>query len=174
MTESDKKPHTGNAKHVSLDKSADILEAMFKQYFKLAMDHLTKATSTSNILLIIVGALITLVGFDKNVCGAVDAAAAIGVIIIAVFGGSWTWKQLERYHHWEHIAHKYQEELAKIVPMLKTERVYRPGAEEAAAKGFSTVFARTIQVRYLWVALYSLIAVFGLWLLYRSMMTPCP
>jgi hypothetical protein len=99
MPEGDKKPHNGNAEQVSLDKRADILEAMFKHYYELAVDHLTKATSTSNILLIIVGAIITLIGYDKQVCDLIDAAAAIGVTIIAVFGFLWTRKQLERYRH---------------------------------------------------------------------------
>jgi hypothetical protein len=173
MPEGDKKPHNGNAEQVSLDKRADILEAMFKHYYELAVDHLTKATSTSNILLIIVGAIITLIGYDKQVCDLIDAAAAIGVTIIAVFGFLWTRKQLERYRHFEYIAHLYQKQLAKIVEM-QTELDYRQWAEDAAAKEFRSLFAKKLSIPLLWGALYVFIALIGLGLLVYSVLAPCP
>jgi hypothetical protein len=160
---------------VSLEKSADILQATFKHYYEMAMDHLTKASTTSNILLIIVGAIITLVGFDQKVCGVVDLGGAIGVIVIALFGAAWTWKQFERYCHWEYIAYEYQKELTKMVPMLKTGRNYYDGAQKAAAKEFGDFFAKKIEVRYLWVFLHGIIAVIGVGLLAISIQNRiCP
>ena len=50
----------------SLEKRAEILQASFEHYYKMAMDHHTKAATTSNLLLIIVGALIALVGHDNK------------------------------------------------------------------------------------------------------------
>jgi len=159
-----------NTAHASLDKSADILQATFKHYYEMAMDHHTKATTTSNILLVIVGAIIALVGFDGEVCGVVDAGGGVAVFVIGLFGAVWAWKQHERYHHWEYIAKEYQKELAEIVRMLKTGDEYKEGANEAAAKKFSNFFARKLSDRYLWVSLHVIVAVIGLGLLRVSLM----
>src|SRR5215207_3659614 len=101
---------TGNV--INLDKRADILQATFEHYYKMAMDHHAKAATTSNILLILVAAILTLVGLNKQVCyEPVDVGSAIGVIVIALLGAGWAWKQYERYQYWEYIARQYQEEL---------------------------------------------------------------
>ena len=169
MPENDKKQHDGNTNHLSQDKRADILQATFKHYFEMAMDHHTKAATTSNILLVIVGAIIALVGLDKKVCGVVDFGGGLAVFVIGLFGAVWAWKQHERYHYWQNIADEYYEELTKIVPMLKTRDKYDEDAKEAAAEEFGTLFARRILDRYLWVSLHGIIAVAGLWLSVISM-----
>ncbi len=165
MAESDKKQHDGDPGHVNLEKSADILQATFKHYFEMAMDHHTKAATTSNILLIMVGAIIGLVGLDNKVGGAVTFVGGLAVFVIGLFGAVWAWKQHERYHFWEHIAYEYQKELAKIVPMLKTGEAYYEGAKEATAKEFGALFAKRILDRYLWVSLHGIVAVIGLGLM---------
>jgi hypothetical protein len=165
MTESDNKQHDGYPGQVGLDKRADILQATFEHYFKMAMDHLTKATTTSNILLIIVGVIIGLVGLDNKVGGGVDLVGGFGVFVIGIFGAVWALKQHERYHFWQHIAYEYQKELTKIVPMLKTGEDYYAGAGDAAVKEFGSLFARRIQNPYLWVSLHGIVAVTGLGLM---------
>lgn len=165
MPESDKKQQDGNTRPVNVEKSADILQATFKHYFEMAMDHHTKAATTSNILLVVVGAIIALVGLDEKVCGVVDFGGALAVFVIGLFGAMWAWKQHERYHYWQHIAYEYQKELTKIVPMLKTGYAYNDGAQEAAAKKFGSLFARRILDRYLWVSLHGIVSAIGLGLL---------
>ena len=172
MLEGNKKPQTGNTEYVTVDKRADILQATFEHYYEMAMDHLTKAATTSNILLIIVGAIITLVGFDQKVCGVVDLGGAISVIVIALFGAAWVWKQLERYCHWAYIAYEYQKELTKIVPMLKTGKDYYDDAQKAAVKDFGDFFAKKIEAGSLWVFLHGIIAVIGVGLLAISIICP--
>ncbi len=56
MGMSNSKPIEENAEYVSVNKRADILQATFEHHYKMAMDHHTKAATTSNILLVIVGA----------------------------------------------------------------------------------------------------------------------
>jgi hypothetical protein len=164
----------GPPEPVALEKSADILQSTFEHYYKMAMDHHTKAATTSHILLIIVAAIITLVGLDKAICGPVDIGSAIGVILIALLAAMWAWKQHERYHYWENIASKYQEELIKIVPMLQPRLVYDAAAQESATKMFLPFFATTLQDRYLWPIVHGIIAVIGLGLLVISISnSPC-
>ena len=155
MSESHEQQYDVNAGYVNLEKSADILQATFKHYFEMAMDHHTKAATTSNILLIIVGAIIGLSGLDNKVGG-------LAVFVIGLFGAAWAWKQHERYHFWEHIAYEYQKELTQIVPMLKTGEAYYDGAQQATAKEFGSLFAKRIRDRYLWVSLHGIVAVMGL------------
>jgi hypothetical protein len=174
MPEGDKTQQNENAGHVSLDKRADILQATFKHYYDMAMDHHTKAATTSHILLIIVAAIITLVGFDKEVCrGVVDIGSAIGVILIAFLGAMWAWKQHERYHYWEYIACKYQEKLIHMVPMLQPRRTYDRDAETSAAEDFYPFFAKKLKDRFLWPIAFVVIAVIGLGLLVVSILNPC-
>jgi|SRR5215212_5285673 len=177
MLEDDKKQHNGNSGYVSPDKRADILQATFEHYYKMAMDHHTKAATTSNILLILVAAILTLVGLDKVVCrDVVDVGSAIGVIVIALLGAGWAWKQHERYQYWEYIAYQYQEELTNIVSGLHTGRYYYDAAQEDAAqkfRSFRSFFARKLKERYLWPIVFGVIAVIGLGLLAISWIKPC-
>lgn len=183
MPESDRKRDDGNAGHVWVsprnvepEKSADILQATFKHYADVGLDHQRQAATTSNILLVVVGAIIALVGFDKEVCGVVDVGGAVAVIIIGAFGAVWSWKQHERYTYWKFIAEEYQKELVKIVPMLKTENKYKKHVEMVTAKDFGGFFARTLHVRYLWVFLHIIIVVIigGGLFVYSTWHLTCP
>ena len=169
---------TGNV--INLDKRADILQATFEHYYKMAMDHHTKAITTSNILLILVAAILTLVGLDKQVCydvdNVVDVGSAIGVIVIALLGAGWAWKQHERYQYWEYIARQYQEELTNIVSGLHTGPYYYDAAQKYASKEvrlFGSSFASNFKERYLWPFVFGVIAVIGLGLLVISIKFEC-
>jgi len=168
MSISEKKHDDGNPSQFSLEKSADILQATFKHYFEMVMDHHTKAATTSNFLLIIVGAIIGLVGLDNKIGGAVDFVGGLAVFLIGLFGAAWAWKQHERYHFWQHIAYEYQKELTKIMPMLQTGEAYYESARDAAAEEFGSLFARQVQDRYLWVSLHGIVALVGLGLMVVS------
>jgi hypothetical protein len=173
MTKSDSKQV--DEKSLEPEKKADILQATFEHYYGMAMDHHTKAATTSNILLVIVGAILVLVGFDKEVCrSVVDLGSAIAVMLIGLFGGVWAWKQHERYHYWQFIAIEYQKELKKLMPELETRYAYRNSAKADAEKDFGHFFARTLEDRYLWVSLHVIVAVIGLVLLILSSLAPCP
>ena len=150
------------ARSVDAEKSADVLQATFEHYYGMALDHHTKATTTSNILLLVVGAIIAFIGLDEVLGGAVDLAAALAVFGIGAFGAVWAWKQNERYFYWRFIALKYQKELSGIVPRLKPESEYEGAAQDAAADDFGNYTARTIHVRHLWVTLHAIVAVIGL------------
>lgn len=168
MSDSTQNLSNENPRYVSLEKSADILQATFKHYFEMAMDHHTKAATTSNILLIIVGAILGLVSLDSKLGGVIDFVGGLSVFIVGLFGATWAWKQHERYHYWEYIAYEYQKELTKIVPMLKVEAEYSSDAQASAAKRFGSLFARRIRDRFLWVSLHGLVAVIGLGLMVAS------
>ncbi len=161
-------------KYVSVDKRADVLQATFEHYYRMAMDHHTKAATTSNILLVIVGALLVLVGLDEKICcSGVDIGSAIAVILIGLFGAVWAWKQHERYHYWEFIAIKYQQELKKIMPGLETRHSYKNGAVAYAKDQFGHFFAETLKDRWLWVILHFIIVVMGITLLILSLLNTC-
>ena len=163
-----------DSKHVCVDKKADILQATFEHYYKMAMDHHTKAATTSNILLVIVGAILVLVGLDKEICrSVVDAGSAIAMMLIGLFGAVWAWKQHERYHYWEFIAIEYQKELKKIMPELETGQAYKNGAEAHAEKKFKRFFAKTLKDRYLWVILHFIVIAIGTALLILSLLVAC-
>ena len=117
--------HNGNCEYVNVDKRADILQGTFKHYFDMAMDHHTKATTTSNILIIIVGALIGLVGLDNTVGGGVDLVSGFAVCGIGIFGALWAWKQHERYHYWEYIAYEFSPDHAD--ELLKAALIMEKG-----------------------------------------------
>jgi hypothetical protein len=131
MSENAKMSDGGNTKQVGPDTRANILQATYQHYFGMAMDHHTKAATTSNFLLIIVGVLISFVSFDTVFGSTVALVCGLAVFVIGLFGVVWTRKQLERYYFWQHIAHQYQKDLAKIVPELTIEDVYRTSAENA-------------------------------------------
>jgi hypothetical protein len=174
MNESDNNQVDENTEHVSVDKRADILQATFEHYYGMAMDHHTKAATTSNILLVIVGAILVLVGFDKVICRSeVDLGSAILVILIGIFGAVWAWKQHERYRYWEFIAIEYQKVLMKITPKLRTRHAYKSDAEDCAEEYFGHFFAKTLKDRYLWVILHVMVVAIGIVLLKLALQTTC-
>jgi hypothetical protein len=174
MKESDNRLADENTSCVSNDKRADILQSAFEHYYGMAMDHHTKAATTSNILLVIVGAILVLVGYDKELCRSdIDVGSAIAVMVIGLFGAVWARKQHERYHYWEFIAIAYQRELKKIMPDLKTRHAYKDNAETHAESQFGHFFAKTVKDRYLWVILHVIIAILGAVLLILSLLNTC-
>ena len=83
MTENESKQVDEKSKFVSVDKKADILQSTFEHYYRMAMDHHTKAGTTSNIILVIVGAILVLVGLDGGICRSeVDIISAIALILL--------------------------------------------------------------------------------------------
>jgi hypothetical protein len=148
---------------VNLEKRADILQQTFEHYYRMAMDHHAKAATTSNILLIIVAALIGFIGMDNKLGGSLDILSGFAVSIIGLFGVVWSWKQQERYEFWEQIAYKYQEALVNIVP-LNPATAYYACAKESTAKKFGPHFAE-IHDRVLWVALHFFIVLIGIGLM---------
>jgi hypothetical protein len=132
VSENFKMQDDGEPEQVDPNTRANILQVTFKHYFEMAMDHHTKAATTSNFLLIIVGVLISFASSKADIGGNVNLLIGLAVFIVGLFGMVWTWKQLERYYFWQHIAHQYQNDLAKMVPELIAEDVYRTGAEDAA------------------------------------------
>ncbi|TVL97970.1 MAG: hypothetical protein CV087_21810 [Candidatus Brocadia sp. WS118] len=163
MASNDKKlSEASTTEHVSIEKSADILQATFQHYFNMAMDHNAKAATTTNILLVVVGAIIAIIGHDNEIKGLVDSSGAIAVGVIGIFGVVWVRKQQERYHYWQSIALQYQEELTKIVPLLKPRNAYEKHAENVAAEEVGPILARRIYERHLWVTLHVLVVILGL------------
>ena len=160
MSKNIKMEDSVHPERASLDTSANILQGTFKHYFEMAMDHHTKAATTSNFLLIIVGVLIGVVSFDDATHENVNFVIGVAVFVIGLFGMVWTRKQLERYTFWQHIAHQYQKDLAKIVPELKTEDVYCTGTEMAASEKYSSL--AKIHERWLWASLHGIVAAIGL------------
>lgn len=155
--------------YVTIEKSADIIQATFQHYFNMAMDHNAKAATTTNILLVVVGAIIAIIGRDDKIKGFVDSGGAIAVCVIGIFGVVWVRKQQERYHYWQSIALQYQEELTKIVPLLKPRDAYEKHAENVAAEEVGPILARRIYERHLWVTLHIIVAILGARLFLISM-----
>jgi hypothetical protein len=170
MFQGEKQLDKEHLQHVSVDKRADILQATFKHYYDVAMDHHTKAATISSILLILVAAIIGgVVGHAGKVGDMVAFGGGLAVFLIGVFGAVWAWKQHERYHYWQHIAYEYQNKLKTIVPGLKTGQAYYNAALEATVKEFGSIFAKKISDRYLWVSLHSIVAAIGFFLMVVSM-----
>jgi len=170
MTSGDRKSsEASTTEHVSIEKSADILQATFQHYFNMAMDHNAKAATTTNILLVVVGAIIAVIGHDNEIKGMVDSGGAIAVCVVGIFGVVWVRKQQERYHFWQSIALQYQEELIKIVPLLKSRDAYEKHAENVAAEEVGPILARRIYERHLWVTLHVIVVILGLGLCLISM-----
>ena len=150
---------------VNVEKSADILQAISKHYFDTASNHNAKAATTSNILLVIVGVIIAIVGQDGEIRGLIDSGGATLICVIGIFGIIWTRKQQERYYYWRHIAMKYQENLTEIVPSLEMESKYTKSAREFTKVKFKLMSPGQIRERYLWAILYAIVFAIGLGLL---------
>lgn len=68
-------------------------------------------------------------------------------------------------YFWQNIAYQYQNELKKIVPRLQTGEEYYGDAEDAAAEKYTSLFAKIIHERWLWVSLHGIVAAIGLGLM---------
>jgi uncharacterized membrane protein YiaA len=165
MPEGEEQQDCKRPEQVSLDTRASIFQETFKHYFEMAMDHHTKAATTSNFLLIIVGAVIGLISLDDKISGVMDFISGLAVFVIGLFGALWTWKQHERYYFWQHIAYEYQKKLKEIVPGLKTGEEHYQIARAVATKRYGTLFTKNIHERWLWVSLHGIVTIFGLWLM---------
>ena len=155
---------------VSLNKTADILQATFKHYFEMAMDHHTKATTASNIMLILVAAIITILTRARGETYAAYAIFGSIICLIGIFDMAWVWKQHERYHYWEKIAYGYQEELRTIVPLLKPIWYYKKAAEANSAAMFGTLFV--FRDRYLHLFLHLIVLIIGIMMVILPRLIP--
>lgn len=154
-----------------LDKKADIYQALFEHHYRMAMDHHTKAATTSNLLLIIVGSVLVLAGFDDTICNSpVDKGCGIALMIVGTFGALWAYKQHERYQYWKHIATRYQCQLIEILSSLKTVEDYKKLAVRKM-NPLDRIFAR-LSDRWLWVSLHIIIALIG-WALFSYASQNC-
>ena len=162
---------------VNKNKKADILQAYVEQYYRMAMDHHTKAGTVSQILLVIVTAITTLIGFDKHINGdPIDIMGSLMVLVIGGFGMLWAAKQMERYHYWEFIALGYREKLRKLIPELGDKNTYKPEDRESDKevdhllnpdrdnKKMLPYFIYRCQDKYLWIGLNGFIVVLGVFL----------
>lgn len=173
MKDSDSKKLNERARYVTTDKEAEVLQANFEHYYQMAIDHYTKAGTTSHILLAIVSALFVLIGYDKKILySRIDVISAILVMFIGAFGAVWAGRQMERYRYWESIALQYQEKLEKIIPDFKRRKKYRTEAKIDSKKVFIRPFGSFVSLvrdPYLWVILHLFILGMGGVLLYFAL-----
>ena len=137
-------------------KRADVLQANFEHYYSMAMDHHTKAGTSSQILLAIVGAILVAVGYDNKICDT-DKGGAVLIMSIGFFGAVWAARQMERYRYWQSIALAYQEEMKEIIPEFKTQDVYKSIAKACSRRTYPQPFGfffNWVQDRYLWIFLH--------------------
>lgn len=165
---------------------ARTLEAMFKHYADVGLDHQRQSEATSRILLVIAGAIVTLIGVDGELIGIVDAVGAFAVAIIGGFGMVWSWKQHETYKYWTHIAEVFQEALFDLVLGPRPEgnvegkadseaaeepsiQKPRPGmvddlkkyANAKTAKEYGDFVVYRVHVRHLWVGVHGVVMLLG-------------
>lgn len=167
-----KKNDTGKSDVLKGFKASDkvsLLQANFEQYYRMAMDHYTKAGTTSQILLGIAGAVIVVVGYDKSITSdSVDKASAWLIMLIGLFGAVWAGRQMQRYRYWQAIALAYHKEIQGIWPDFKTKDEYSSVAFDESVTTFPGIlgcfFAR-VKDRYLWVILHVFIFIIGFVLL---------
>lgn len=141
---------------------AEILQAMFQHYANVGLDHQRQSATTSNILLVIAGAILTVIGLDKELNSVGDAIGAAAVAIIGAFGMVWSWKQHETYKFWTNLAEIYQGELLDSLQGVKTASELRDEAEAETAKEFGRIAVYRIHIRYLWVALHAVVMLLGI------------
>lgn len=151
----------------SREKKAEILQSTFEHYYKMAMDHHTKAATTSNILIVIVGALLVIVGLDKRICHSPeDIGSAVTLMLIGFIGAAWALKQHERYLYWECYANFYQNDLKNFMSEFKTKEDYKCKAKRYInGKGRIMAFFTKRKDGYLWVLLHIIVILMGVSLL---------
>ena len=141
---------------------AETLRAMFKHYADVGLDHQRQSATTSNILLLIAGAILTLIGIDSRLDGLGDVMGAVGVAIIGGFGMIWSWKQHATYKYWTNIAQVYKRELFTLVPGPGQVSELSDDADSETAKEYGAFAVYNLRIRYLWVALHGLVMVLGI------------
>jgi len=164
MTKTNKENQDQHADFLSLDKKADILQASFEHYYKMAMDHHTKAGTTSNLLLIIVGALVAVVGHDGQLDTMVDFIGGIGISIVGLFGAVWVLKQHERYYFWQLIAKEYHKNLAAVVPDFITGEKYDDDYARKESKCAFGWIAEKYWDRRLWIIFHCMVTFLGIFI----------
>lgn len=138
-------------------KNKDLFLVLYKQYVTLALHHQGQASTTSNIILILAGAIFTLLTFDDKLQGGIDRIGGGTLVILGLFGMLWSLKHHERYDHFAGIAEGYRRELAQAVPALK--EVHQAALTESSRQVGLIAKAR---VRHLWAFLNLLIAGLGI------------
>ena len=151
-----------NIEQDKINKQAEILQSTFEHYYGMARDHYAVTATTSNLLILIVSAILVMVGIDQEICKSpVDLGGAIAIFLIGAFGAIWALKQKERYCYWAFYAHKYSEELEAIMPGRKTRKEYRKEAKKHTKKKFGRFVAECVKDSHLWVYLNLIILLIG-------------
>jgi len=138
-------------------ENKDLFLALYKQYVTLALHHQGQASTTANIILVLAGAIITLLTFDDELQGGIDRIGGGTLVILGLFGTLWSLKHHERYDYFAGLAEGYRRELAEAVPILKA--VHRAALTESSRQ---TGLISKSRVRHLWAVLNLLIAGLGI------------
>jgi hypothetical protein len=137
----------------------DVLLAMFKQYLDQALHHQNQRSATANILLILSGAAIGLITFDRVLGGEADVGAAFFLIGVGSFGCFWSVKQHERYAFYLERARGYRNKLDESLMNMDMKAI-NSAAKETIKKKYP--HTSRIRVWWLWGGLYLLIAILGI------------
>jgi hypothetical protein len=81
--------------YASKDKKADILQAYVEQYYRMAMDHYTKAGTMSQILLGFVTAMLVIIGYDNHINGSL--LDIMGATMVFIIGGVEAYGQQDKW-----------------------------------------------------------------------------
>ena len=192
MEESNSSKNGSNATEACEGRKVDIYQANFEHYYRMAMDHHTKAGTTSQILLAIVGALLVLLGYDDDICrNPIDIGSALFIILFGAFGAVWAATQIARYRYWEYIAFAYQRKIKKIIPEFKTRYAYKRRAEVKSGTAYPNLrhpinigpinigpvkigrCIMRVKDRYLWVLLHVSVFFMGVVLLLTAVFRCC-
>ena len=146
----------------------DALFGMFKQYMDHALHHQQQRSTIANIVIILSGAIIGLVTFDKVICGP-DLVAGIFVAGLGLFGLAWSIKQHERYSYYLNRARRYRDALAVAcsIDMAGMNKA----ADEKTAKKYGLLYR--VRVWPFWSFLYVLVIAVGVLITVYAWQTPC-
>lgn len=153
-------------KRDELSEQVDILLALYDHNASMGRHHQLLRERTTNIVLVLIGALIGFILYDKQVDSS-DIYPSLLVASLGLFGAIWCRKYHERYAWYMHRGSEYRDKLDELFPDLGIVKLKEKADQET--KTTYKVMTK-IKLTNLWVTAHLMIGCFGLWLAFMSVM----
>ena len=143
-----------------ISEQVDILLALYKHNAELGRHHQLLRERTTNIIIVLIGALIGFILYDKKVDN-FDIYPSLFISFLGFFGAIWCRKYHERYAWYMHRGSVYRDKLDELFPDLKIIEL-KDKADKETAENYKII--TKIKLTNLWVTAHLIIGCLGLWL----------
>ncbi len=151
----------------------DTLLGLIDQENARVIHYQEERTTTTNIIFVVVGIIIAIIGIDQNICGNADTILSLILIPLGLLGAFLNYKYHERIYYHELLHDNYSEHLNKLLPKAAIGKAKRKAKETFAKETRLFKFITKSTLWAPWVMVNFITVAFGIIVLVISIEKAC-